>query len=85
MTNYLLILLLISHTSSLISMMETKIAQNISAENKEKESKARAFPNVKKINDNLYVGKVSDNFYLAMERITPDETMQKYKLPGVAA
>lgn len=29
-----------------------------------------SFTNVKKINDNVYTGKVADDFYLAMERIT---------------
>ncbi len=44
-----------------------------SAEQKNKEQKSKSeYMGVKKLNDDLYVGKVADKFYVAMERIYED-------------
>ncbi len=54
--------------------VSAKVPTVTPAERKVEVARARAvsFPGLKKINDDLYVGKVADKFYLAMERVTPE-------------
>ncbi len=56
--------------------LESYTAATISSERHGKEEATRthktSFPHLEKINDDLYVGKAAPHFYLAMERVTPE-------------